>query len=126
MINDTIDILDAKILNIGVDFSIIADLERDKYETLNNSISALTAYFSRPKEIGESIFLTDIVKTIKDVDGVIDVVDVQIVNKTSGNYPGIYYDLYKYLSSDGRYIEVPENVIFEVRFPSSDLKGVVV
>lgn len=126
MINDTIDILDAKILNIGVDFSIIADLERDKYETLNNSISALTAYFSKPKEIGESIFLTDIVKTIKDVDGVIDVVDVQIVNKTSGNYPGIYYDLYKYLSSDGRYIEVPENVIFEVRFPSSDLKGVVV
>ena len=72
MINDTIDILDAKILNIGVEFSIIADLESNKFETLNNAISELTSYFNFTREIGESIFITDITKVIKDTDGVVD------------------------------------------------------
>jgi hypothetical protein len=31
----------------------------------------------------------------------------------------------KYLSADGRYINSPDNVIFELKFPSVDIKGVV-
>ena len=125
MINDTIDIIDAKILNIGIDFAIIADLQSDKFETLNACIASLKSYFSQTREIGESIFLSDITQTIKEVKGVVDVVDVRVINKSGDPYPGIVFDLYKNLSPDGRFIEIPENVIFELRYPSSDLKGVV-
>lgn len=125
MINDTIDILDAKILNIGVNFSIISELESNKFETLNSCIESLKQYFSLTREIGEDIFINEIKQKIKEVRGVVDVVDVRIVNKTGSPYVGITYDLYKNLSPDGRFIEVPENVIFELRHPFSDIKGVV-
>ena len=125
MINDTIDIIDAKILNIGIDFAIIADLQSEKFETLNACIASLKSYFTQTREIGESIFLSDIAQTIKEVKGVVDVVDVRVINKSGDPYPGIVFDLYKNLSPDGRFIEIPENVIFELRYPSSDLKGVV-
>lgn len=126
MINDTIDILDAKILNIGVDFKIVADLEKNKYETLNDAITSLKTYFSMKKEIGEPIFLTEITKALRDTEGVVDVVSVKLVNKVGGNYPGILYDIYKYISPDGRYINIPDNVIVELRYPNDDIRGAVI
>lgn len=126
MINDTIDILDAKIVNIGVDFKIIASTEKNQYEVLTLAINALKTYFSFTRDIGEAIFLSDITKTLRDVEGVIDIVSVNLNNKFGGQYPGINYDLYQYISPDGRYINIPENVLFEVRFPDDDIKGAVV
>lgn len=126
MINDTIDILDAKILNIGVDFKIVADLEKNKYEILNEAISSLKKYFSMKKEIGEPIFLSEITKALRDTEGVVDVVSVKLVNKVGGLYPGILYDIYKYISTDGRYINIPDNVVVELRFPNDDIRGAVI
>ena len=126
MINDTIDILDAKVLNFGVDFKIVADLEKNKYETLNNCIASLKSYFSNTKEIGEAIFITDITKTLRDVEGVVDVVSIKLENKVGGNYPGILYDIDKYISADGRYVNIPDNVIVELRYPNEDIRGAVI
>ena len=59
MINDTIDILDAKVVNIGIDFEIIASLEKNKFDVLQSALDTLkTEVFNKKYEIGESfIFL---------------------------------------------------------------------
>lgn len=125
MINDTIDILDTKIINFGVDFSVIADLESNKYDVLNACKNAVMSEYLRCRDIGEPLFYTDISKILKDVKGVLDVVKIKIYNKYGGLYSNIYYDMDKYLSSDGRYVKAPDNVIFELKFPTTDIKGVV-
>lgn len=125
MINDTIDILDAKIINYGIDFTVVADLEVNKFDLLNNCKVNLITEFERTREIGESLFNVDIVRTLKEVKGVLDVVRVKFVNKSNEPYSQISYDFEKNTSADGRYINAPENVIFELKFPSIDIKGVV-
>ena len=43
MINDTIDILDAKIINLGIDFDVTANLDFDPELVLVNCVRALRA-----------------------------------------------------------------------------------
>jgi hypothetical protein len=125
MINDVVDILDAKVINFGVDFSVIADLENNKYDVLTACKNALIEEFSRVRDIGEPLYYTDIAKVLRDVKGVLDIARIKIYNKFNDPYSKVYYDMDKYLSADGRYILAPDNVVFEMKFPNIDIKGVV-
>lgn len=126
MLNDVIDILDARILNIGIDFQILTDLENNKYDTLSSAKNSIINLFQIRPNIGEAIFINDIIKALKNTNGVLDVVSVNVINKTGGNYSDLSYNLEDNLSVDGRYIEIPENVIWELKFPDIDIKGVIV
>ena len=46
MVNDTIDILDAKIVNIGINFSVITTKDSDKYDVLQQCYLALIAKYN--------------------------------------------------------------------------------
>ena len=125
IINDTIDILDAKIINIGIDFEIIANIDFDKYVVLNNAISALRRYFSTKMDIGENLPLTEIFNQLNKIEGVSDAVDVRVRNITTTGYSGVSYNIENFTSADERFVYCPENVIFEVKRPNIDIKGVV-
>jgi hypothetical protein len=125
MVNDTMDILDAKIVNLCIDFEVIGDLERNKYDILADCVKALSAEFSRVREVGEPFFYTDVYSTLKDVDGVVDVDRVNVRTKNGGAYSDIRFNVNQNKSSDGRYINMPVNVVFEIKFPENDIKGVV-
>lgn len=125
MINDTIDILDAKVVNYGVNFTVIADLETNKYDVLAACKKALILELERVRDLGEPIYYSDVFSCIKMVKGVVDVVKVDIYNKYGGLYSDLFYDMEKYQSADGRYINVPDNVVLELKFPSTDIKGAV-
>lgn len=126
MINDTIDILDGKILNLGINFSIIVDHMKNSDSVLTSCLNELKKLYSLRPQMGESFLITDIYKQIRNVNGVLDVAHVHVFSKNGGSYSNIYIDLEKQKSADGRYIEIPENVIYEIKFPSDDIKGVVV
>lgn len=126
MLNDTIDILDARILNIGVDFQILTDLETNKYDTLLLAKNNVATLMERIPEIGQPIYISDIINTLKNTKGVLDVISVNITNKTGNNYSSLVYDLEGNLSKEGRYIKMPDNVVYELKFPNADIKGVVV
>jgi hypothetical protein len=123
MLNDTIDILDAKVLNLGIDFSVVGDLESNKHDVLANAIFAVKGEIRRIREIGEPFFITDIYKILQKVKGVVDVTKVKITNKRGGLYSDIKFSIDNHISSDGRYIEIPANVVWEVKFPDQDIRG---
>jgi len=124
MINDTIDILNGRILNISIDFVIIADLEFNKFNTLASAITALQQKIKIP-DIGEVFYISDIYKILNDVDGVLDVHSVRIKQKTGANYADLGFDVIDQMSPDGRYFMVPNDVIVEVKYPLRDIKGVI-
>jgi len=125
MVNDTIDILDAKIVNFGIEYMIMSDREVNRYTTLNNANAALRDHFSKTGDIGEPIYITDIYKALQDVPGIIDVLSVNIVEKSGGNYSETSYDMLAALSPDGRFIEAERDVIFELKYADTDIKGSV-
>lgn len=130
MINDTIDILDARILNLSIDFVAVGLLEKSKFEVLESAKERLMQRFSRIPDIGEPFFITDVYKELRNVDGVLDVTDVVITQRSGSNtgraYSDTIYDVARATSADGRYIEMPKNVIYEVKFPEFDINGVIV
>jgi hypothetical protein len=123
MINDTIDILDADIVNLGIEFEVVAELTEDKREVLNNAIFEVKQEFSRLRDIGEPLFITDIYKALKKAKGVLDVTEVKVMCKNGGLYSDIFIDIAQATSPDGRYVEVPVNSIFEIKYPDNDIKG---
>lgn len=125
MINDTVDILDAKIVNLSIKFSIVADMEADNAEVLRNCISALETEYSKTKFIGEAFFISDIYSILKNVQGVNDVKNVKVEQKNGVDYSDVFFDINRFMSRDGRYIEAPKNIIFEIKFPRSDIYGEV-
>ena len=103
----------------------MADFEKNKYDVLQDSVDTLKESFLYTFDISEPFYITDIYKTLRDVEGVVDVVDVKVKSKTGGLYSSTSLDLKGRTSPDGRYLSAPQNVIFEIKFPDSDIKGVI-
>lgn len=125
MISDTIDILDAKIVNIGIDFNVVVDEESNKFQVLADCNQAVRNLFSVMPYIGEPLYLTDIYSALNKVNGVVDTKFVKISRKISGDYSTVMFDIDQATSVDGRYISVPQNVILELKYPDTDIKGAI-
>ena len=125
MINDTIDLLDAKIINLRIDFTVVSELGANKYDVLRAATTRLQGYFNRVYEIGEPILVTELYKALNDVTGVADTIDINIEDVTGGFYSDIGFNVFDNLSPDGRVLYIPEDSIFEVKFVTEDVKGTI-
>ena len=125
MINDTVDILDPFIINLGIQFSIKATPGADKYAALDRCVEALREHYETKLFIGEPLYISDVYSSLKNVEGVMDVVKVNFVSKTGTNYSSATIDVNKNLSPDGDYLIIPANAVAEIKFPETDIKGKV-
>jgi hypothetical protein len=125
MINDTIDIIDGKIINIGIEFEVISDINSNKEEVYRNCISRIKDKIMNPLQMGERFYITDIFSELNKVRGVVDTTKVTINNKTGANYSSVSYSIEANKSPDGRFVACPLNACFEIKFPEVDIRGVV-
>ena len=123
MLNDNIDIYDAKILNIGFDYEIIVHPTMDKVEVLNSVQRRLASELNNKMYIGEPFYLTNIFNIINKVDGVVDTTKVTPVLKTGTGYSSAPVSIEEMKSKDGTYIQAPKNVIFEIKNFNRDIRG---
>jgi len=128
MIGDNIEIRDAFIINIGIDFEIIVLPEYNNSEILISCINSLQTYFSLEKwQINQPIMLRDLYILLDKIKGVQTVKNITISNKagTNSGYSQYAYDL---SSANQNQIIYPslDPSIFEVRYPNTDIKGKVV
>ena len=125
MINDTIDILDAKIANIGIEFEIVAGDQENRFDVLSNCVAAVRDRFRQSLYIGEPLYISELYSILNKVRGVVDTKNVKVVQKIGSSYASIALDVDSLTSADGRYLSVPENVVLEIKFPDNDIKGAV-
>jgi hypothetical protein len=127
MINDTIDILNGKIINIGIRYEVIPDLDINRYDLLQQCNKAISDNFLTIKfGLGESIYISDIYKVLNDVPGVTDTKSVELYNRVGGTYSNVVYDINSNLSNDGRYLRIPADSAAEILLPNTDIVGVIV
>tara|TARA_R100000234_G_C5000681_1_gene180200 strand:- start:739 stop:2538 length:1800 start_codon:yes stop_codon:yes gene_type:complete len=125
IINDTIDILDAKVVNIQIKFTAVSVLGVDKFDVLANANSKLKEMYSQKMDIGSPFNIADIYTTLNKVRGVADVRDVDIVNVNSTGYSNISFSIEDHISADGRFVNVPKNVVLEIKYLDTDIIGSV-
>ena len=126
MMNDTIDILDAHIVNIGIDFSIVVDDNANKFDTLRKASKVIEDTFLIHKDIGEPLVISDYFKALKDIEEIVDVVDVEIVNKVGAPYSDVDFVVSRHTSADGRVVTPEKTQVFELKYPDVDIRGTVV
>jgi hypothetical protein len=126
MLNDNIDIYDAKIVNIGFDYEIIVDPTRDKAEVLNSVNRKIRSSFSEKMYVGEPFYLTNVYNAINKVDGVVDTTKVKPNIKLGTGYSNPPITIEDMKSNDGTYLKAPRNVVFEIKFFNSDIRGTAV
>ena len=123
MLNDNIDIYDAKVVNLGFDYHIIVDPTKDKVEVLNAVQRKLQSELRDKMYIGEPFYLTKIYNIINKVEGVVDTTSVKPKIKIGTNYSSAPVGIDDMKSNDGTYLKAPRNVIFEIKFFETDVRG---
>ena len=128
MINDSIKIKDAFVINIAVEFDIIVRPSFNNNLVITNCILALEKYFNINNwQINEPIILKELFILLDRVEGVQTVKKVVIKNK-SGEVLG--YSEYAYDVEGATIDEVIypslDPMIFELKYPNNDIKGRVV
>lgn len=126
MMNDTIEILDAKIVNLEINFVAKAFPDANKNSALAGCQALLRTYFARKNyEIGEPFVITDVYSVLKRATGVMDAISVDVTSKTGTGYPGIDFDIFGAKTPNGLMIIPPPDVVFEIRFPGKDITGTI-
>jgi len=128
MIGDNIEIRDAYIINIGVDFELIVLPEYNNSEVLIKCINSLKEYFNINKwQINQPIQLRDIYIRLDKIEGVQTVKNVIIKNIAgeSLGYSPYAYDITNATQNQVVYPSLDPS-IFEIKYPNTDIKGRVV
>jgi hypothetical protein len=128
ILTDAINIKDAFVINVGLDFEITVLPNYNSNSVLLDCIANLKNYFNIDRwQINQPIIKSEVVNTIGNTKGVQNVVSVTMNNKfdTELGYSGNQYDL---TSSTRNGIVYPslDPSIFEIKFPDADIKGRVV
>jgi len=128
ILTDAVNIKDAYIINLGVNFEITVIPNYNSNEVLLKCIDALKTYFEIDRwQINQPIIKSDIVNTIGNVKGVQTIVSTRIKNlyKSENGYSGNLYDL-ETATRNGVIYPSLDPSIFEVKFPNQDIRGRVV
>lgn len=128
ILTDAVNIKDAFIINIGINFEISVLPNYNSNEVLLNCISSLQSLFDIDKwQINQPIVKSDVTTTLANVKGVQSVVGVSFSNlyDSTFGYSGNIYDLNS-ATKNGIVYPSLDPSIFEVKFPTRDIKGRVV
>ena len=128
MIGDNIEIRDAFIINIGVNFEIIVYPEYNNNEVLLACLTALQNYFNISNwQINQPIMLRDLYILLDKIKGVQTVKTINITNKagTTSGYSPYAYDINGAIQNQIIYPSLDPS-IFEVKYLNQDIKGKVV
>ena len=128
MINDAINIKDAFIINIGINFDIVVRPNYNNNETLTKCIEALTNYFDiKNWQINQPIIIPELNILLDKVEGVQTVKNLKIGNLagTINGYSEYAYDVVGATINDVVYPSI-DPMVFELKYPNTDIKGRVV
>lgn len=125
IMTDSVNIKDAYIINIGIDFEIVVDETYNSNEVLLRCIDMLKKYFDNEKMgIGKPIFKNTVLKEISLVEGVLSVTNLEIFNlyETSKGYSGNVYNIEAATKRNIIYTSLDQS-IFEIKYPNKDIRG---
>ncbi len=128
MIGDSIEIKNAYIINIAIDFEIVVLPNFINSQVILSCISSLQSYFNKDKwQINQPILLKDLFIMLDKIKGVQTVKNIKITNKrgTTQGYSQYAYDIEGATQNQVIYPSLDPS-IFEIKYPNNDIKGRVV
>lgn len=135
MVNDYVEINDAKVVNVQIEADLFVDKSYNINEVKANAIQVIQNFMDVDNwEMNENIYISQITDQLREVPGVINVVDIRFYNMESGGYSDtVHFQATgdRLLLPTGGFrtkIDYIDNTIlgtplsmFEVKFPDRDI-----
>ena len=124
--SDTIKISNGRIVNIGVNFTIVPKQDVNAQEALMECIFVLQRLFDTTRtNFNDSIIIPDIQARLQSLKKIRSVPELKIVNKiaTAGTrtYSGVEFDINANTSSG--ILKLPMDAVWELKYPNFDIIG---
>ena len=126
LISDAIDILDARIINFRIKFSVFVNPNSNKSATLQSVISRISNLMNiRNFQIDQPILISDIQNVIINTPGVLTLVDLKIENLNGTIQDREYSNISHNVKQSTRrgVVYGPPGSIFEMKYPQNDIVG---
>ena len=86
-INDFVEINDGRVINLQAEVDLFVDKSFNASEVKLNALNELKSFFDINKwQMNQTIYISQITDILRDVPGVINVVDMRFYNMTGGGY----------------------------------------
>ena len=123
MISDSVDIFDAKIINLGLEFDVVPkngvsmkslsiDLRKELYEELTTI----------PPDIGEHFYLSEIFALLQNHRDVLTVNNIKVKCLSGTGYSDVFYNTKDNISPGKKYVYIPADFIWEIKY-ETDIKS---
>ena len=123
MISDTIDLFDAKILNLGLEFDVVPkngvsmkSLSIDLRKMLYQELTTV------PPDIGEHFYISDVFGMLQNHSDVLTVNNVKVKCLSGAGYSDIFYNIQKNISPGKKFVYIPADFIWEIK-NETDIKS---
>ena len=70
-------------------------------------------------------YVNKLYNVLNNVNGVVDTFKLDVFQKTGDAYSDTYLNIKQNISADGRYVLIPKNVIYEIKYINDDIRGIV-
>ena len=128
MVGDSIEIKNAYIINIAIDFEIIVLPNFINSQVILSCINKLKEYFNQSEwQINQPILVNDLYVLLDKIKGVQTVKNIKFINKAGipSGYSEYGYDI-EGATLNGVIYPSLDPSIFEIKYPNNDIKGRVV
>ena len=129
MLNDYVTITDGKVINLGFEIDLYIDKQVTQSQVISQVITDVQNYMDINKyQMGDNIYISNLIKEINDVGGVINVIDLRVYNKVGGIY-SLNEISQPYLDAETRQIDLSDDYtlfgeptsMFEILQPTKDI-----
>ena len=124
--SDTIKLTDGRIVNIGVDFTIVPNAYANGQEALMECILVLQRIFDTTRtNFNDSIVIPDIQARLQSLQKVRSVPNLKIINKTTTIGTRTYSGTELNINANTRsgILQFPTNTVWELKYPNFDIIG---
>ena len=129
MVNDFLEVQSGEVVDFTLEIDVVIDKNGNQTEIVKTIIEDTVNYFSIEKrKMGDPLFVGDLYKTIGEVNGVVNAVDIRVFNNVGGEYSSSevlqsYIDpTTKEIAQSDMTIYMKSNQIYQIRFPQKDIK----
>jgi hypothetical protein len=132
MLNDYVTIKNGRVINLGFEADLFVEKTIPRGEIIDGVINTITEYLDINKwDMGDNIYLSQLVENINNVAGVLNVTDLRVFNKVNENGKYSLNEIAQpYIDEETRQIDLlgkytlfgSPNSMFEIKYPSKDVK----
>lgn len=131
MLNDYVEVNNGRIINLGFEVDLYVDKKIPQSQIISQVITSIKDFLDINKyEMGDNIYLSNLIENINNVGGVLNVIDLRVFNKVGEGKYSLNETQQPYLDETTRQIDVSEDYtlfgdpisMFECKYPNIDIK----